>query len=131
MEQSDYISTPKAGQQGYYATSSTAATQDLRLIGPQAATTDSNVKRGTPGCQGKFIRVSCVTSDIVVAFGTTSASVGSITSSTTGTNQANTGAPIPAGTFQDFRIDSEDLFIGFVTASAAGNIHIYINSLPR
>lgn len=131
MDQSEYVLPPRAGQQAQLSTSTTAATTDLRLLGPQVRTTDSNIRAGDPGAQRKYVRVSAITADCYVAFGKTSAAVGSITATTTGVNQANTAAPIFAGTYQDFRLEGDDLFMGYVTASGAGYVHVYINSQPR
>jgi hypothetical protein len=124
-----YVIPPRAAEQGLYSTSTTAATQDLRLLGPQTATTDSNVNRGDVGAPGRYVTVTAITADCYVCFDKTAALVGSITATTTGTNQANTSKPVFAGTSRDFRLEpGRDLFMGYVTASGTGYVHVDISS---
>lgn len=123
-----HVLPPRAGQQWLVATSAVVGTPlDLRTLGPQTATTDSAVLRGSPGALRKYITVSAITSDCYVAFASTSAAVASLTISTTGVNQANTAFPIFAGTSKDFILEDNDIFLGFI-ATAAGFIHVYISS---
>lgn len=82
---------------------------------------------GAPGASHKYIRVSAITADVYVTFGATNASVVNVSATATGTNQANTGAPIFSGTFQDFRLDDRHAWMGYVS-TGTGYIHVYINS---
>ena len=132
--QADYVLPPRQGQQCLLSTSNTAATKNLALVGPQTAGMDTSPGMASSsqgqgiGAVGKYIRVSAITADVYVAFGSSSAAVANVTATTTGTNQANTAAPIFAGTYQDFRLETNDHWMGYVTASGSGYVHIYINS---
>lgn len=124
--QANFVLPPRASEIGVYATSSTPASADLRLVGPQTGTATGNP---TPGAPGKYVRVTAISADVWVAFGSTAASVASIAAQTAGVN-ANTGCvPIMAGTFEDFRlVEGTDLFIGYVTVSASGYMTVHISS---
>jgi hypothetical protein len=121
---------PMAAQQFLQTTSNTAATINLATIGPQTQAVDSQAQRGGIGAAGKYITVSAITADVYVAFSSAEADIDNITATSTGTNQANTAFPIFAGTSKDFWIpaNTSATWMGYVTASGSGHIHIYISS---
>jgi len=138
-EKAMHVVGPRAGQQGLYATSTVCATIDLRLIGPQVEAQDSVPLRGTPGSPGKWVTVSAIGADCYVALASTSALVASLTATTTGTNAANTAQPIFQNTSRDYDLEvlfpngigiaqTGDIFLGYVTASGTGYLHISISS---
>lgn len=139
IDKAMHVLPPRAAQQGLYATSTVCATIDTRLIGPQAEAQDSAPLRGTPGAPGKWVTVSAIGADCYVAFATASATVASLTATTTGTNQANTAQPIFQNTSRDFDLEvifpngigiaqTGDIFMGYVTASGTGYVHLSISS---
>jgi hypothetical protein len=112
-QKSDWIRPPRAGQITVLATSTVTGTVDLRTIGNQqlASLPAGNNPLGSfvvdqprKGLVGHYIRVTAVTTPCYVAFGPTAASVGSITTASTGANAANNSVPIAAGTYQDFLV---------------------------
>lgn len=118
--QADCIYPPRAGQISVFTTSTSAATVDLRTLGVQqigsaAAFSGAGTSpvasfvanQDRKGLTGHYIRVTAVTTAAYVSFGPTSASVGSITTASTGANAANNSVPIAAGTYQDFWIPSD------------------------
>lgn len=119
---------PRAAQQFLATTSNSAATVNLALLGPQTQAVNTKPLQGDPGAANKYVTVTAISADVYVAFANASATVGSITATTTGTNAANTAFPIFAGTSKDFRLESGDTWMGYVTASGTGYIHVYISS---
>ena len=140
----EYIRPPRAGQISVFATSTVAATVDLRTLGQQqlASLPAGNSPLGNfvasnfrKGLVGHYVRIWAINADAYVAFGNTSASVSGLAAATTGTNAANNCVPIFAGTYQDFLIADDgadqsmaaagpDTWLGYVTASGAGTIAI-------
>jgi hypothetical protein len=125
--QSDYITPPRWSEIGVYATSSTAATANLQLLGNQTPDL-SSVSKEQIGAGGRFVRVYAMTADLCIVFADTSAHADDITYLTAGVNQVTGAIPIPAGTYQDFRLGSDFLWIGFITQSSSGSMVVYISS---
>lgn len=127
--QADFVLCPRASQIGRYATSTVAASADIRLIGPQtrSLSTVGQYSVGGPGC---FIRVTATGADCWVAFAATAAELTSIDATTAGVNAASGAVCITAGTYQDYRPEDIDNFIGYVTGSGTGLLTVHIAS-PR
>lgn len=143
-QRADYIRAPRAGQISVLTTSTVAATIDLRTIGNQqlASLPDGNnpagnfvVNQPRKGLVGHYVRFEAINADCYVAFGNTSASVGSIAAATTGSNGANCAMCIPAGSYMDFLIEDDpadqsmaaqgpSTWLGYVTASGSGTLRI-------
>jgi len=124
----DAVLAPRWSEIGVYATSSSAATANLNLLGPQTATT--KVSEMEVGATKRYVRISAFTSDVAICFADTTGHADDVTFNTAGVNQASGGHIIMAGTFQDFIVPDDYFWLGFITASAAGFITVYINS-PR
>lgn len=143
-QRADWIRAPRAGQISVFSTSTAAATVDLRTIGNQqlASLPAGNsplgnfvVNQPRKGLVGHYVRFEALGADCYVAFGNTSASVGSISAAATGSNAANACLCIPAGTYQDFLIEEDpadqslaalgpSTWLGYVTASGTGTLVI-------
>lgn len=124
-----FVLPPRASQIGRYATSGTFASANLRLIGPQTSDLSTLDHQGI-GAPGTYVRVTATGSDCWVAFAATAAELASLDATTAAVNGVSGCCCIPAGTYQDFRLEDIDVFIGYGTASGTGLLTVQINS-PR
>ena len=124
----DAVLAPRWSEIGVYATSSTAATADLRLLGPQVPST--KVSEQTVGAPARYVSIVAVTNDVSICFADSSAHADDVTFTTAGVNQTTGGIVIVAGSRMDFIVPTDYVWIGFITASAAGFIDVWISS-PR
>ena len=124
----DAVLAPRWSEIGVYASSSTAATANLNLVGPQTPST--KVSERMIGATDRYVRIYAYTTDVVVVFAATSATADDVTFNTAAVNAVTGGVPIVAGTYQDFWVPTDYFWLGFITASAAGTVVVYINS-PR
>ena len=122
----DVVLAPRWSEIAVRATSSTAATFDLDLLGPQTAAIQAS--RPTVGARQRYVRITCMTADCSIVFAGSSADADDVTHLTAGVNAATGGHPMTAGTYQDFEVPYDFHFIGYITASAAGSLVIHINS---
>ena len=122
----DEVLAPIWSQIYVAATSSTAATKDLRLVGPQTSTG----KVGEGPITQRYVRIYAITVDVGIVFAASSANADDVAYGTAGTNQITGCVPVFASTYQDFIVPVDNPWLGFVTASAAGSIVVYISSRP-
>lgn len=116
---------PRAGLVSVLATSTTAASQDLRLCGNQSLNATNNATEQPAGLPGHWVRFEAVTADCGIVLGPTSASVtgGNVPSlAASGVNATGACVRIPAGQYREFRLaQGVDVFLGYV-ASGAGQL---------
>lgn len=125
-----FVLPPRASSIGRYSTSTSVATADLRLIGVQTADV-SQADRAVVGAVDVYVTVQASGSDCWVAFGATSAAVGSIDATTAAVNAATGAVLLPAGVSRDYRLEhGVDTFIGYITAAGTGLLTVHISS-PR
>ncbi len=125
----DIVLAPRWSEGFVAATSSTAATKNLDLLGPQTATAASQ----DTGARLKYVRIYAVTTDVAVAFADTPGHADDVlfpASGNAGTNAVTFCVPVFASTYQDFVVPGDYNWLGYVTASATGVIVVYISSRP-
>jgi hypothetical protein len=124
----NFVQGPSAGLVTVLATSTTAATQDLRLLDNQTYNSNSATQLAT-GAQGAYLSIQATGADCYVLVGTTSAAVGSLSPTATGVNAANACVAVPQGTTLRVLLrPNVDLFLGYVTATGTGNLRLWKSS---
>lgn len=133
---SNEISPPIAGRITVVATSTGAATLDLRTAGPQSVNMSSgDIPPATggvdpPGLVGRYVDFFADAADVGIIFGATTAAVSSSNApalATNGTNAAGCCQRIAAGTYRTWLVDKENPIIGYV-AAASGQLRIVPSS---
>lgn len=125
----DVVLGPRWSEIAVRTTSSTAATLDLDTLGPQTA---SAVVQSV-GARKCYVRICAVTTDVAVVFAASSADADDVvypSSGSAGVNATSGCVPIFASSYQDFTVPADMPFLGYVTASAAGILVIFISSRP-
>ena len=115
---------PRWSEIATVATSSTAGTLDLDLVGPQAA----GQARSSAGARKKYISLCAMTADCWIVFADTSEHADDINDATAGTNAVTGCWPLTAGIPQSFFVPNDMAWLGYITASVAGTLTIYISS---
>jgi hypothetical protein len=126
MIPADVVTAPRWSEIAIMATSGSAASQKLDLLGPQT----SGQGNHDIGARQRYVRVKAMTADCSVVFASTAANAQNVTHLTAGVNQTSGGYPIAAGTYEDFVCPSDYPFIGYITGGGAGSLIVYINSRP-
>jgi hypothetical protein len=122
------IRCPIAGQIGVISTSSTSAgTQDMRLIGPQSASMGNDTilppstPNNPPGALERFVEFYADGVDYGIVFGATSAAVSSSNAPSLTATGPGAGAciRIPAGQARTYVVESDTFWLGYVPSSSS------------
>ena len=126
----DFIVPPRAGQISVLAVTSSAASQDLRLLGNQTGNMGA-ANTQTTGAPGHYVTFLADTEDVYVNFGVSQAAVTTANApviATTGVNAASACFRIVKDTqLQVFLEAGVDNFIGYIGAGN-GNLRVFISS---
>jgi hypothetical protein len=129
--QSNFITPPRAAQCAALAVTTTAANQDLRLIGLQTPDITTSNPGPVVGLPGHFARFFADGGDVYLLFSPAALAGGNVpASATTGVNAAGVCAKIASGTFEDFKLEmGVDNFVNYVTASGTATLRIFQSSI--
>jgi hypothetical protein len=91
-----------------------------------ASTSNTGAAIDLSSCVGRFVTVSCQTTEVYIKCDATSATADDVDdTATTGNNRA---VNIPAASSVSFIVDGNYPYLGYKTASSTGTIRIWVSS---
>lgn len=128
----DFVTCPLSGASAVLAVTTTAANQDLRLVGNQTINTAAQ-KTETSGLAGHYVTLIADGGDVYVAFGVSSAAVSGANApapATTGVNAVGNCYKIPKDqTLNVIPRPGVDNFVAYVTSTGTATLRLFQSSI--